>query len=283
MTRPSRVLAFTRRNPLLAPAGLAAVLGLFIAPTPASAQESDAEWLEDCGTHHGRYDDRAVHCEVRPVEVATSGRLRLEGGNGPIQVSGAAVRAVALRARVQAYGDSEAEARDAARQVRIVVEGNRVRADAPEDVDYSVGFIGQVPREYDLEFDIANGPLMVEDVRGNLVVDARNGPTDLRGVGGTIRARSANGPLTVEVASGAIGGVDVQATNGPLMLRLPSGVNARLEASTGNGPLSTSGLQVHVERPRYGPGGSIDANLGSGGPTIRARTSNGPLTIRAET
>lgn len=282
MTRPSYAPAPTSRALLAAPAAVAIALGLFLAPAPALGQETDAEWLEDCDAHHGRRDRREVHCEVRPVEVASTGALAVEGGNGPIRVSGAAVRAVEMRARVQAYGASEAEAREAARRVRIVVDGARVRAEAPRNVDYSVGFIARVPREYDLDFDVANGPLVVEDVRGRIVIDAQNGPTDLRRVGGSIQAHSANGPLTVDVVSGTLGDFDLQAANGPLTLLLPAGVNARLHARSGNGPLSTSGLNVRVERPRYGPGGSIDATLGTGGPTIRARASNGPLSIRAD-
>ncbi|HUF14139.1 MAG TPA: hypothetical protein VMN78_13650 [Longimicrobiales bacterium] len=257
-------------------------LGLFLAPSPTLGQETDAEWLEDCDAHHGRRDRREVHCEVRPVEVASTGALRVEGGNGPIRVNGGGVRAVEMRARVQAYGSSEAEAREAARSVRIVVDGNRVRAEAPRDVHYSVGFIARVPAAYDLDFDIANGPLVVEDVRGRIVIDAQNGPTDLRRVGGSIQAHSANGPLTVDVVSGTLGDFDLQTANGPLTLLLPADVNARLHARSGNGPLSTSGLNVRVERPRYGPGGSIDATLGTGGPTIRAHASNGPLSIRAD-
>lgn len=281
MSRPPHALLPMPRRSFAAPAALAIALGLFLAPPPALGQESDAEWLEDCDGHHGRRDHREVHCEVRPVQVSSTGTLRVEGGNGPIRVTGAAVRGVEMRARVQAYGSTEAEAREAAGRVRIVVDGDRVRAEAPRGVDYSVGFIARVPREYDLDVDVANGPLTVDDVRGRIVIEARNGPTDLRRVSGTIRAHSANGPLTVDVSSATIGDFDLESQNGPLMLRLPAGVNARLDARSGNGPLSTRGLDVRVDRPRYGPGGSVDATLGSGGPTIRARTSNGPLTIEA--
>lgn len=282
MRRPPHTHLSPRRTHAATPAALAVAFGLFIVPPPALAQESDAEWLRDCDAHHGRHDHRAVHCEVRPVEVATTGALRVEGGNGPVRVSGADVRAVALRARVRAYGASEAEAREAARRVRIVVDGERVRTEAPDGVDYSVGLIARVPHAYDLEFDIANGPLTVDDVRGHIAIDAANGPTDLRRVGGTVHARSANGPLTVDIARGDVGGLDLHTANGPLVLRLPADVDARLDARTGNGPLSASGLPVRIERPRYGPGGSIDAVLGAGGPHIRLRTSNGPLSIHGD-
>lgn len=272
-----RIIA--RPDRAFAPAAAAAAIALILVATPALAQQSDREWLEDCREEE-RWDERAVHCEVRPVQVATTGSLGIEGTNGPMRVTGESTRTVAVRARVQVWGDTEREAREDADEVEIVVDGDRVRADVPGGIDYSVGFVATVPHEYDVDLSVANGPMNVEGVRGRVDVRAANGPLELRDVAGAVNARTVNGPLTVHIADGALSGVDVETTNGPLTLRLPTNLDARLEASTGNGPLSTSGLDVQIDRPRFGPGGTIDATLGAGGPLIRARTANGPLSIR---
>lgn len=281
MRTRTRTAALAPRPTTLAAAALAATLATLAAAAPALGQQSDRQWLEDCRSqHHSGWHDRAVHCEVRPVQIATTGSLGITGSNGAVAVTGGATRAVTLRARVQVWGDSEREARENAARVRVVVDGDRVHAEPSRNLDYAVHFVAEVPAEYDLDLRVANGPLTVDDVRGRVFVEASNGPVDLDAVGGQVRAHTANGPLTVQIAPGPLAGIDVESTNGPVTLRLPSGVNARLEASTGNGPLNTSGLDVEIERPRYGPGGTIDATLGSGGPLIRARTSNGPLSIR---
>jgi hypothetical protein len=70
-------------------------------------------------------------------------------------------------------------------------------------------------------------------------------------------------------------GLDAETHNGPLTLRVPDGYNAHLESGTNNGPMSLDFPVTVVGRI----GRSISTDLGSGGKTIRAVTSNGPLSI----
>jgi hypothetical protein len=100
-------------------------------------------------------------------------------------------------------------------------------------------------------------------------------------VSGQVNARTQNGPLTVELHGAQWNGqgLDAETRNGPVRLSIPDGYNARLETGTVNGPFDTEvPLQVTLtgrQRSRR-----IEATLGSGGPLVRALTTNGPVVIR---
>jgi hypothetical protein len=69
--------------------------------------------------------------------------------------------------------------------------------------------------------------------------------------------------------------LDVKTTNGGIVMSVPANYSAHLETGTVNGSLQI-GFPVTVQ-------GNITrelaVNLGSGGPTIRARTTNGGVRI----
>ena len=258
---------------------------ILILPRGAAAQRSDADWLEGCDRHGDR--GRATFCEIRNVAVATTGSLDIESENSVVRIGGDEQPGVRLRARVRAWSDSPEEARAIAGRVRVSADGGRVRASGP-DTDrgegWQVDFVGMVPRAYSLDIDAANGPISVRGMTGSVRIEGSNGPVELRGLSGAVHARTSNGPLTLEMTGDplAAGGIDVETSNGPLTVTLPRGIDARLEASTDNGPISTN-MDVPIRREnRWSMGGEIDATLGSGGSLIRARTSNGPLTIRED-
>ena len=70
-----------------------------------------------------------------------------------------------------------------------------------------------------------------------------------------------------------------ETSNGPLTLEIPERYNAQLETGTVNGPFTSDiPLSVRLSGRRTQ---RIEATLGSGGPPVRAVTTNGPVTIRA--
>ena len=266
--------------------GALLALAIFVLSRPAAAQQTDAQWVEDCDEEwHG---DSVAFCEVRPVDVATSGSLDLASRNGVIDLRGEEQTDVRLRARVRGWGGNLEQARENARAVRVTVDGSRVRAEGPRldrrnDGGWSVDFLGTLPRRYDVDIESQNGPVSLRDVSGSIEVESQNGPVELVQLGGSVRARAVNGPLTLELTSARVAepGIDVETQNGPLTVLLPRGIDARLDAGTQNGPISTN-LDVDIQRSsRHDVSGEIDATLGDGGGQIRARTSNGPLTVRS--
>ncbi|HEX2717268.1 MAG TPA: hypothetical protein VHM67_06265, partial [Gemmatimonadaceae bacterium] len=71
-------------------------------------------------------------------------------------------------------------------------------------------------------------------------------------------------------------GLDLQTTNGPVTVRIPENYNAHLETGTVNGPMRID-FPVTVQG-RITKRFSVD--IGKGGPTVRAVTTNGPVVIR---
>jgi hypothetical protein len=275
-------IRFPRR---LALSGGAVLVILGTAASPAHAQRTDDEWLENCRDQQRR--DREAHCMVKVDRVRAGESLRVDAGqNGGVLVYGADRTDVEVHARVQAWAESAGDAESLAGAVRLNYEPGSIRADGPSAgrrEGWAVTFVVYVPRRTDLDLQASNGPVSAADVMGTITATTRNGPVSLRSVGGDVTARTENGPITVDLEGdrwdGA--GLDAQTRNGPINLRIPEGYNARLEAGTVNGPFNTDvPLQVTLlgrQRNRR-----VEATLGDGGPLIRAVTTNGPVNIRRE-
>ena len=188
---------------------------------------------------------------------------------------------MAIRTRIRVTARSESEARAVAREVRTYVRGGDVIVEGPrqdDDVQWSASLYAMVPRRSNLRVGTRNGPITVEHVKGDMDLQTSNGPLTLRELAGSVRARTTNGPLTISLAGTRWdgSGLEARTTNGPLTISVPDGYNARLETGTTNGPVSLGFPITVVGRITR----DISTDLGSGGPTIRANTTNGPLTIR---
>jgi DUF4097 and DUF4098 domain-containing protein YvlB len=261
----------------------AAVIGLtgasFAQSRAGASRRSNDDWCSQ--SSNGR---RAHHCEVRESTVSGLNPLDIDAGtNGGIQIEGWDRSDVHVRARIDAYGDTEAAARSLASQVRIDASGASVRADGPSsgrDEGWSVSFDIQVPRTAMLTLHTHNGGIAIEDFRGTANVHALNGGVSLRNVSGDIRGGTTNGGITVSL-SGAHwdgAGLDVETTNGGVRIDVPAHYSATLETATVNG-------RIRVDFPITVTGSlgkRLTTTLGSGGATIRATTTNGGVSIRRQ-
>jgi hypothetical protein len=256
------------------------VAGAVTTPARATAgtRELDGDWCREGGWN----GDRARHCEVRDVTVSPRGAVHVDARpNGGIHVQGGPQNGIHLRVKVEAQGDTEAEAQALAAQVRIETDGT-IRAVGPENRRYQrwwVSFRLDVPHQTDLHLEADNGGIHVEDVTGTAEFQTMNGGIHLQDVGGNVRGRTTNGGLHVALSGSEWDGegLDLATTNGGVHLELPSNYNARLETSTVNG-------QVHANLPVAGrrqgrTGGRIDTELGRGGPLLKLETTNGGVHI----
>jgi hypothetical protein len=263
----------------------ASLAALLIIAAPAAGQQDDQEWLRQC-ERQAQYGGRAVACQVRPMTTTlAAGALDVDAGrNGGIAVTGTAARTandVLLSARVQAYADTDARAREIADAIRIEVEAGRVRSDAPSTGSgegWTVSYRVEVPQRADLHLQARNGPIAVRDVSGRIHATTTNGPVVLENLGGDVRARAQNGPLTVRLAGsrwdGA--GLDAETRNGPVAIHVPDGYSAELEMGTRRGPMNT-GIPLTVSGQIRGA--PLRATLGEGGAPIRVVTTNGPASL----
>ena len=263
---------------------IAASLGLtlFAVSGSLSAQTSDEHWLSDCREDRGSRQEK--HCEVRVFQLSSRPSLNVNAGeNGGVEVQAWDRSGIEVHARIQAHGETVAEARDRARDVEIDSTGSVLRASGPSmgrRTGWAVSFLIMVPRRMDLDASAHNGPVSVKNVSGRMNLEVVNGPLDLYGLGGQVTARAENGPLSVRLTGnrwdGA--GLDAETRNGPVTIRIPEGYSAELETGTVNGPLDVSfpltvTLQGRIPR-------RIRTTMGSGGATVRAVTTNGPASIK---
>lgn len=248
-------------------------------------------WLEQgaidadlCGDRDRRRDDYYRHCEVRE-ERLPAGPLNVDAGrNGGIRVEGWDGSDILVRAVVHASGRDEADAKRLASEVEIRAGGGRVSATGPDRTDgrrewWSVSYRISVPRNTDLDLNANNGGIAITNVAGTIRFDTTNGGVRLVDVGGAVSGRTRNGGLRVALGGtqwdGA--GLDVETSNGGVTLAIPEPYNAQLETRTVNGgfrfdyPLTLTGELS----PRRG----ISTTIGSGGPPVRLRTTNGGLRI----
>src|ERR1043165_2404553 len=265
---------------------LIASLVTFTGVAAFAQKEKDKDRSMSCRQNNW-YNDRLVgNCEIREQTLAPSGgAIAIDGRqNGGVAVKGWDQGQVLVRARVQTGAPTEAEAAELAKQIRIETAGSKIFASGPEsrqnyhwDVSYEVF----VPRRQDVSIETHNGGIAIADVSGKIDFEATNGGVVLKRVGGAVRGSTTNGGLVVELAGDRWDGetLDVSTTNGGVIMSVPENYSAHLETGTVNGSVNTD-FPVTVKGQMTK---QIAFNLGSGGATVRAMTTNGGVHLKKAT
>lgn len=249
------------------------------------AQERREQSCCDTGRYNVSRNGRqlASHCEVKEQIVpATKGTITVDGRqNGGVKIMGSDRNDVLVRACIQTAADTEADARELAAQLRIETSGGQIHAEGPtnnEDRSWSVSFEVFVPRDSNLSLQTHNGGISIADVHGQMEFAARNGGVSLKRLGGNVRGHTTNGGLSIDLGGNRWDGegLDVRATNGGVSMQVPENYSARLEAGTVNGGLNVDFPMTVRGRITK----ELSLILGSGGPTVRAMTTNGGVAIK---
>ena len=286
-------------------AALAGVIALALGPS-SPAEQSRRVNLEaaDCSSINQMFGDYEVARAVQHASVPATGTLEVRpDANGGVRVVRGSGGVFAVTACIAAGARTQAEAQSAADNVRLVVEGNRVRTNGAENRDgirsWSVQLIVAAPDGASVDAETSNGPIGVSGITGDFNLRASNGPISLDEVGGTVRARAANGPISVD---GGRGTYDVQTSNGPISVRLAgTRWEGRLDARASNGPMTVSvpsnyqsGVEISSSdrspwncRAEACRSGARDwdertrtLRLGAEPVVIKLSTVNGPVTVR---
>ena len=233
------------------------------------------------------YNDRLVgNCEISEQTLAPSGgAIAIDGRqNGGVSVKGWDQSQVLVRARIQTGAPTEAEAVDLGRQIRIETSGAKIYASGPEnrkDYHWDVSYEVFVPRRSDLSLETKNGGIAIADVNGRIDFSALNGGVVLKRVGGAVRGSTTNGGLVIELSGDRWDGdsLDVSTTNGGVIMSVPENYSANLQTGTVNGSVNTDfpvTVQGRINK-------QIALNLGSGGATVKAMTTNGGVHLKKQT
>jgi hypothetical protein len=263
---------------------LTSLVVVFMTPIAMGVNRSQVQTaipVEDlCADRSG--NRRQHHCEVREEIVATASELDIDPGrNGGVRVRGWDRPDARLRTRVEAYADTESRARELAASVRVTAVGGRIRSDGAMSMrheHWSTSFYLDAPRNARLAINTYNGGISLEELAGVVVMRGTNGGITLRDVGGDVKGSTQNGGLRVELTASrwAGQGLDLETRNGGVRLTLPENYSGELETGTVNGRVEIDfPVLIHAGRQRR-----FTTTLGSGGPKIRAITTNGSVIVR---
>lgn len=254
-----------------------------VALTALSAMAQQKGGTLTCRENSWFNDRLEVNCEIREQTLAMSGSpIAIDGRqNGGISVKGWDQNQVLVRARVQTAASTAAEAAELARQIRIETSGAKIFASGPEtrrNYNWAVSYEVFVPRRADLALETHNGGISISEVNGKIDFNALNGGVVLKKVGGAVRGSTTNGGLIVELSGDRWDGetLDVRTTNGGVVMSVPENYSAKLETGTVNGSINVDfpvTVQGRINK-------QLAVNLGSGGPTVKAMTTNGGVRIK---
>lgn len=259
----------------------ALALSTAVSAQPRRSSANNDRWCDDGGSFR-----QVRYCEVRESTMSGVNPIDVDAGqNGGIRLHGWDRPDVLVRAKIQTYADTDADARALAGAVRVETSGTTVRAEGPNrsrgsdrDEHWSVSFDIQVPRTAMVTLHTVNGGISIEDFRGTAKFRASNGGVSLTNVGGDISGQTTNGGLKVDLDGdrwdGA--GLDVETHNGGVRLTVPDNYSAVLDTGTVNGHVSVD-FPITVQGRMNN---HITTTLGSGGAKIHASTTNGGVTIR---
>jgi DUF4097 and DUF4098 domain-containing protein YvlB len=260
-------------------------LGLLATTSGMAWAQGDEKGL-NCNQRNWN-NDQATHCVMREQTIpAAGGVISVDGRtNGGVSVRGWDKPEILVRAQVQAWAKTDDEARALAEQVQVDIRGTVIRSEGPtsqgrDRKGWAVSFEVYVPHASDLSLKAHNGGISVRDVQGRIEFDTTNGGVSLARLAGTVRGTTTNGGinLTLDGTQWRGEGVDVRTTNGGVKVIMPANYSAHLESGTVNGGMTFDfpvTVQGKIDR-------ELNTDIGSGGPPIRVRTTNGGVSIRRQ-
>ncbi|MBZ5536357.1 MAG: DUF4097 domain-containing protein [Acidobacteriia bacterium] len=261
---------------------LLVTVSLILATIQALALESDPQDRRLNCNDQWKNGRLASFCEMREQTIPTArGTLSVDGRmNGGIGIKGWDRNEILVRAQVQTSASTDSEARELARQVRIETGSGQIQAEGPSqnhNQNWSVSYEIFVPRQSDLSLKTHNGGISIVEVNGHIDFSALNGSVSLKRLGGKVKGSTTNGGLSIDLAGSRWEGegLDVKTTNGGVSMSIPENYSARLETGTVNGGLDI-GFPVTVQGELNK---ELSVTLGSGGPVIRAMTTNGGVRV----
>jgi DUF4097 and DUF4098 domain-containing protein YvlB len=230
----------------------------------AGCDSSDTEWGSD-GWGSDK-DEEASAPFSREVAVDGHTRLRLEGVNGTVNLSGSSsASTVKISGRRRVFADTKADAQSRLGNLEVQIDdlGDYVlvRSRQPkysEGRTYVVDYEVEVPQDFDVEVVNINGKISLKDVAGNLSAYLTNGTIDCQS---TL-------PIDQSVA--------LSTTNGNISVQIPGSSSARIKASVVHGTISTEDL---VLTNRSSSSRSLSGTLGDGAGLIDLSTINGDISV----
>jgi DUF4097 and DUF4098 domain-containing protein YvlB len=187
---------------------------------------------------------------------------------------------------------------DAVKQIAanppITQSGNTITVATPHtDGNISIDYDVSAPRSTNLSSHSGSGSVQIAGIQGPVTADSGSGSLRLALAGSTaVKASTGSGSIHIDGVAGGLnastGSGSIEANgnltsdwrlssgSGSIRLRLPDNARFSLNASTGSG-------SIHVDQPITMQGTldhhHVSGTVNGGGPTIRANTGSGSITI----
>ncbi len=242
---------------------------------------------EFCSSQSWSGDSKVSFNDLREMTIPSAGTLNIDAGrNGGIKIKGENRSDVLLRACIQAWGENDVAARDAAGAVRISTTGGFVKAEGLDDSRFSVSYEARVPHNSNLKLTAHNGGISIGSVDGNLEFVTTNGGISLSDVAGDVRGRTTNGGVSVSLMGNTWkgSGLDIATTNGGVNLMIPDGYAANIETGTVNGGFRSEIPAINITTEDVKGSWAhrskeVKTAINGGGPLLRVTTKNGGIRI----
>jgi putative adhesin len=224
-----------------------------------------------CGSSFGSPQATGEVTRDATADAVGVASLSLVTDNAAVTVESWPQAQVDAHVRLKATGTSDADVQQrlAATSLALRREGSALRVDVtmpPERVT-AQEFTLRLPAALALDLRTSNGAISVSGVTGAVQLHTTNGAIDVRGTTGAMDLHSTNGAITLaDVASRST----LETTNGSINVRLAAGAGADLDLETRNGSITAPGAAG---------GRQVKIAVGSGGPPVTARTTNGGITV----
>jgi hypothetical protein len=214
------------------------------------------------------------HKVLYTVEVPASFNTDIHTGGGSIELSGVSGQQILKTSGGHISVDSVSGSLDA-HTSGGPMDLNNIKG--PVNARTSGGSVSAEGIEGNCSLYTSGGPIKVNGCTGALDAETSGGSVRIERLSGSVNARSSGGGVSAEFISQPAGDCELRTSGGTVSITLPGSVSAHISAHTSGGRVSTD-IPVLVREINDG---TLDGNMGSGGPQIVLRTSGGSIHIKA--
>lgn len=132
----------------------------------------------------------------------------------------------------------------------------------------------------EVEAQTVSGSVHVKTVRDEVRAQSVSGSVEVEGVSPKkVECESTSGSVSYTGGLAPDAKLEASTHSGSVKLRLPADVSARVHAETFSGGINNDLSGAQTERPKYGPGASLNTKFGSGSANIDASAFSGSVTL----
>jgi DUF4097 and DUF4098 domain-containing protein YvlB len=194
--------------------------------------------------------------------------------------AGGSIEAAGIRARTD-LGTSGGKivAREIGGELSADTSGGGItieNVDGDVHADTSGGGIRIAGVRGSVHADTSGGGIEIDGVEGDVEAETSGGPIRIDGAGGRVHAETSGGGIRVSFAPGNDRGGSLSTSGGGITVRVDEAVGLDLDAECSGGGVTLDlpvTVQGKIERS------SVRGKLGSGGESLRLRTSGGSIRV----